>query len=109
MATCPPIPLYNDDPFIYYARYLISSFRNVYGTGRHLHDDQTVFEYSAGKYDSLKPPWIEDTIDSEYEYMGDLSSVEAGVVSSAIDWTSALPLYIKLSLIHICRCRRLLT
>ena len=31
MATCPPVPVYSEDPFIYYARYLIISLKNVYG------------------------------------------------------------------------------
>lgn len=95
MATCPPLPLYSEDPFIYYARYLIQSFKNLYGTDRLTYDGQTVFEYSAGRYNDLKPAWVEGTIYPEYEYMGDLSTVELTKVNSANDWDSALPLYIK--------------
>ena len=93
MATCPPIPVYSEDPFIFYARYLTQSFRNVYGSGRLIHDDQTVFEYSKGLYNQKDSAFDAGRVANTE--LGDTSTVEVGVVNSTIDWPSALPAYIK--------------
>lgn len=50
--TCPPIPNFADDPFKYYARYLIDAFKKEYGTekfsasvsGENVFEDGTSFQ-----------------------------------------------------------------
>ena len=102
MAICPEIEIFTDeDPFIYYARWLVQSFKNTYGTDKTLRDDgKTFFEFSSENYDHVQtnggrlsgplftPAWITDNLT-------DLSSVPTSLVLSAVDWDSSLPLYIK--------------
>ena len=54
MANCPEISIFTDeDPFIYYARYLINSFKNTYGADIPTYDGKNVFEYSSELYDQV--------------------------------------------------------
>ena len=96
MATCPEIPIFEEDPFIFYARYLIRSFRQVYGTDVPSFDGQTVFEYSAGIHNTaVDNAFADGRVFGPDEYIGDLSTSETATVLSATSWISSLPLYIR--------------
>ena len=102
MSTCPEIPIFEEDPFIFYARYLIESFRDLYGTDRLTYNGQTVFQYSVDRYDSIDDAFGQSMsglpsipTNSPNYYLGDLSTAQESVINSAVDWPSSLPLYIK--------------
>ena len=88
MANCPEISIFTDeDPFVFYARYLINSFKNTYGASIPLHDGKNVFEYSSELYDSVD-------VYAPAE-LRDLSTVKAAKVIASVNWDTSLPLYIK--------------
>jgi hypothetical protein len=93
MAICPEIEIFTDeDPFIYYARWLINSFKNTYGADIYSYDGKNVFEYSSEAHTIMdSPPYIAE----EYEDLLDTSSIKSRKVNTSVNWETSLPLYIK--------------
>jgi len=89
MAQCPEIEIYDDDPFIYYARALIDAFKQRYGTELSSHTNKNVFEEGLEiNIDTDSGTPFDDPLPETYY----IDTKEAGGFS---DWSGALPYYIK--------------
>lgn len=108
MATCPPVPVYSEDPFIYYARYLIISLKNVYGVknltsptdpGNPFVDGATGGGgyRSWNSYNDGEGAMLHDVDSQIGTFIGGDPADDSSVVygSSITNWSTALPFYIK--------------
>ena len=110
MATCPPVPVYDDDPFVYYAKRLISSFKSAYGVSTvrkgGINPFQDGVSFADPSYDGARS-W-HNTMDdwghylrvvdpSIGAYISGRPDVEENVIirDNIVDWDTALPFYIK--------------
>jgi len=115
MTTCPEIPIFEEDPFIFYARNLILSFKSKYGT-ENLYEpggDQNPFEdgtqgggssiTASRSWNSLRggenglitlgnvDPQI-GALNGNRNFWDDGNVTHGGQIT---DWDTALPFYIK--------------
>ena len=109
MDTCPPVPSYEEDPFIYYARHMIAALRAAYGVenATRVVGGKNPFKDGASEPSDEGRSWnsfsdssayrLEDTDPQIGTWLGGDPDKEENIIHGNViqDWSTALPFYIK--------------